>query len=122
MPQRNQQINLSDTWTLNATTQNEARITYYREGQLTFLAFQRTGAVTDSCTGAAANYCFNGNPDTPLIDDNGNPIATPNAESWGSLRACRQVAKVFPISTSAAALPLATILKAPCHRSGTLIR
>ena len=78
--QRNQQINLSDTWTLNATTQNEARITYYREGQLTFLAFQRTGAVTDSCTGAAANYCFNGNPDTPLIDDNGNPIATPNAK------------------------------------------
>jgi Carboxypeptidase regulatory-like domain len=77
---RNQQINLSDTWTLSATTQNEARITYYREGQLTFLAFQRTGAVTDSCTGAAANYCFNGNPDTSLIDDNGNPIATPNAK------------------------------------------
>src|SRR5271170_749210 len=61
---RNQQINLSDTWTLNPTTQNETRITYYREGQLTFLAFQRTGAVTDSCTGAAASYCFNGNPDT----------------------------------------------------------
>jgi hypothetical protein len=77
---RNQQINLSDTWTLNATTQNEARVTYYREGQLTFLAFQRTGLVTDSCTGAAANYCFNGSPDTPLIDDNGNPIATPNAK------------------------------------------
>ena len=34
---RNQQINLSDTWTLSPTTQNEARITYYREGQLTFL-------------------------------------------------------------------------------------
>ncbi len=77
---RNQQINLSDTWTLSPTTQNEARITYYREGQLTFLAFQRTGLVTDSCTGAAAAYCFNGNPDTPLVDDNGNPIATPNAK------------------------------------------
>jgi Carboxypeptidase regulatory-like domain len=77
---RNQQINLADTWTLSATTQNEARITYYREGQRTFLAFQRTGAVTDSCTGAAAQYCFNGNPDTPLSDDNGNPIATPNAK------------------------------------------
>ncbi|AXC13188.1 Oar protein [Acidisarcina polymorpha] len=72
---RNQQINLADTWTLSATTQNEARITYYREGQLTFLAFQRNGLVTDSCTGVAANFCFNGNTDTPLIDDNGNPIA-----------------------------------------------
>ncbi len=78
--QRNQQINLSDTWTISPTTQNEARITYYREGQLTFLAFQRTGLVTDSCTGAAAQFCFNGNPDTSLIDDNGNPIATPNAK------------------------------------------
>ncbi len=77
---RNQQINLSDTWTISPTTQNEARITYYREGQLTFLAFQRTGLVTDSCTGAAAQYCFNGNPDTPLIDDNGNTIPTPNAK------------------------------------------
>ncbi len=72
---RNQQINLSETWTVSPTTQNEARLTYYREGQLTFLAFQRTGLVTDSCTGAAANFCFNGNSDTPLIDDNGNPIA-----------------------------------------------
>ena len=78
--QRNQQINLSDTWTLSPTTQNEARLTYYREGQRTFLAFQRTGAVTDSCTGAAAAYCFNGNSDAPLIDDDGNPIATPNTK------------------------------------------
>jgi hypothetical protein len=77
---RNQQINLSDTWTLSPTTQNEARVTYYREGQITFLAFQRTGAVTDSCTGAAAAFCFNGSPDTPLIDDSGNPIVTPNAK------------------------------------------
>jgi len=77
---RNQQFNFADTWTLSPTTQNEARITYYREGQKTFLAFQRTGLVTDSCTGAATNYCFNGSPDTPLIDDNGNPIATPNAK------------------------------------------
>jgi hypothetical protein len=77
---RNQQVNLADTWTLSPTTQNEARITYYREGQLTFLAFQRTGLVIDSCTAAAAQYCFNGNPDTPLIDDNGNTIPTPNAK------------------------------------------
>ncbi len=81
---RNQQINLSDTWTLNATTQNEARITYYREGQLTFLAFQHTGLVTDSCTGAASAYCFNGTPDTPLIDDNGNPVQQPSKPGgWG---------------------------------------
>jgi len=75
---RNQQINLSETWTINPTMQNEGRITYYREGQLTFLAFQRTGLVTDSCTGAAAQYCFNGNSDTPLITDDGTPIPTPN--------------------------------------------
>ncbi|MFT4114874.1 carboxypeptidase regulatory-like domain-containing protein [Silvibacterium sp.] len=63
---RNQQINLSDTWTLNASTQNEVRATYYREGQRTFLHPQRTNLVTESCTGAASAYCFNGNSDTPL--------------------------------------------------------
>ena len=78
---RNQQINISDTWTLNATTQNEARITYYREGQRTFLHPQRTNLVTDSCTGAAAAFCFNGSTDTPLVDDNGNPI--PNNAKLG---------------------------------------
>ncbi len=99
---RNQQINLADTWTLSPTTQNEARITYYREGQLTFLAFQRTGNVSNSCTGAAANYCFNGTPDTPLIDDNGNPVAAPSKPGgWGitpGLPASRQGVPYIDIS------------------------
>ena len=63
---RNQQINIAETWTISPTTQNEARVTYYREGQQTFLHAQRTNLMTDSCTGAAAAFCFNGNTDTPL--------------------------------------------------------
>ncbi|HTW81920.1 MAG TPA: carboxypeptidase regulatory-like domain-containing protein [Terracidiphilus sp.] len=78
---RNQQYNISDTWTLNPTAQNEARITYYREAQRTFLHPQRTNLVTDSCTGSAAAYCFNGDSDTPLYDSNGNLI--PNAPKLG---------------------------------------
>ena len=72
---RNQQFNISETWTLSATAQNEARATYYREGQRTFLHPQRTNLVTNTCTGSASAYCFNGNTDTPLSDANGNPIA-----------------------------------------------
>ncbi len=78
---RNQQINISDTWTLNPTAQNEVRATYYREAQRTFLHPQRTNLVTDSCTGSAAAYCFNGNSDTPLYDGNGNLI--PNSPKLG---------------------------------------
>jgi hypothetical protein len=80
---RNQQINISDTWTLSPTTQNEARLTYYREGQRTFLHPQRTNLVTDSCTGSAAAFCFTGNSDTPLVDDNGNPVTVPNQAKLG---------------------------------------
>jgi hypothetical protein len=72
---RNQQFNISETWTLSPTAQNEVRATYYREGQRTFLHPQRTNLVTSSCTGTAAAFCFNGNSDTPLTDANGNPIA-----------------------------------------------
>jgi Carboxypeptidase regulatory-like domain len=78
---RNQQINIADTWTISPTTLNEARVTYYREGQQTFLHPQNTNLVTASCTGAAAAYCFNGNTDTPLYDQNGNPI--PNSSKLG---------------------------------------
>jgi hypothetical protein len=71
---RNQQYNISDIWTLNATAQNEARVTYYREAQRTFLHPQRTNLVTDSCTGSAAKYCFTGTADATLYDGNGNVI------------------------------------------------
>jgi hypothetical protein len=82
---RNQQINIADTWTINPTLLNEARATYYREGQRTFLHPQHANLVTDSCTGAAAAFCFNGNTDTPLYsyDTLGNATQIPNNAKLG---------------------------------------
>jgi hypothetical protein len=64
---RSQQVNLSHTWTISPTTVNEARVTYFREAQGTFLHPQRTNLVTDSCGGAAAAFCFTGTSDTPGV-------------------------------------------------------
>ncbi len=65
---RAQQVNLSHTWTISPTTVNEARFTYFREAQGTFLHPQRTNLVTDSCgAGAAAAVCFTGTSDTPGV-------------------------------------------------------
>ena len=82
---RNQQFNISETWTLSPTTQNEARVTYYREGQQTFLHPQRTNLVTDSCTGSASAYCFTGNTDTPLVSyaSDGTPTPIANTAKLG---------------------------------------
>jgi Carboxypeptidase regulatory-like domain len=82
---RNQQINIADTWTISPTTLNEARITYYREGQQTFLHPQFATLVSASCTGAASAYCFNGTTDTKLYsyDNQGNPTQIPNSPKLG---------------------------------------
>src|SRR2546422_7737295 len=48
--ERIQQLNVSHTWTLGATAVNEARFTFFREGQGTFLHPQHTNLVQDSCT------------------------------------------------------------------------
>jgi hypothetical protein len=64
---RFQQWNLSHTWTLSNALVNEGRFTYMREGQLGFLQPQNTGAVTDSCSGAAAAFCFTGTSDSSGI-------------------------------------------------------
>jgi hypothetical protein len=64
---RSQQVNISHTWTLSTTVVNEARITYFREGQGTFLSPQNHHLVIDSCTGAAVPYCFTGTTDTPTV-------------------------------------------------------
>ena len=65
---RAQQVNLSHTWTISPTTVNEARVTYFREAQGTFLHPQRTNLVTDSCgSGPAAAVCFTGTSDTPGV-------------------------------------------------------
>jgi hypothetical protein len=62
--QRFQQWNPSHTWTISNSLVNEFRVTYLREGQLTFQHPQNTGAVTSFCTGNAAAYCFTGVSDS----------------------------------------------------------
>ena len=65
---RYQQWNLSHTWTITNAVVNEARFNYMRQGQLGFLKPQTTNAVTDSCTGAAAAFCFTGTSDSAPIN------------------------------------------------------
>lgn len=62
---RSQQYNPSHTWTISNSLVNEARVTYMREGQLTFQHPQNTGSIDSSCTSAAAQaVCFNGTSDS----------------------------------------------------------
>ena len=65
---RFQQWNLSHTWTVTNALVNEARFTYMRQGQLGFLKPQLNNAVTASCTGAAAAFCFTGTSDAAPIN------------------------------------------------------
>jgi len=65
--QRFQQWNPSHTWTISNSLVNEFRVTYLREGQLTFQHPQNTGPVTSFCSGDAAKFCFNGTSDSPAI-------------------------------------------------------
>jgi hypothetical protein len=64
---RFQQWNFTHTWTISNSLVNEAHFTYMREGELGFLKSQTTGAVTSSCTSAAAAFCFNGTSDSQAI-------------------------------------------------------
>jgi hypothetical protein len=69
---RVQQINLSHTWTISNSTVNEARLTYFREAQGTFLHPQRTNNVTDSCSPKVLNsdgnsICFTGHTDVESL-------------------------------------------------------
>ena len=56
---RDQQFNLSETWTATPTLVNEARFTYFREGQLNYNHPQNTQLIQNVCGSAvpAAN-CF----------------------------------------------------------------
>ncbi|MGI8960882.1 MAG: carboxypeptidase regulatory-like domain-containing protein [Bryobacteraceae bacterium] len=63
---RNQQYNLSETWTANPTTVNEARFSYFREGQLGYDEPQRTNLVQNSCGSLPASQCFS-DPANPAI-------------------------------------------------------
>ena len=62
---RSQQVNISHTWTLSTTVVNEARVTYFREAQPSFLHPQRSNTVQNVCTGIAIPYCFTGTTDAP---------------------------------------------------------
>jgi hypothetical protein len=66
---RFQQYNLSHAWSISNSLVNEARFTYMREGEQGFLKPQTTNAVTNSCTGAAAAFCFTGTSDSPPINN-----------------------------------------------------
>jgi Carboxypeptidase regulatory-like domain len=61
---RTQQLNLTHTWTIGTSMVNEARFSYFREGQAKFDAPLVTSAVQDSCGTAASAFCFNGTSDT----------------------------------------------------------
>ena len=70
---RYQQWNPSHTWTISNSMVNEFRVTYLREGQLTFQHPQNTGAVTSFCPASAtepseAAICFTG-----VSDSNSGP-------------------------------------------------
>lgn len=68
---RSQQVNISHTWTISNSVVNEARFTYFREGQGTFLTPQNHHLVVDSCNPAVtyqgSNICFTGSTDTPTV-------------------------------------------------------
>ncbi|MEQ1353791.1 MAG: carboxypeptidase regulatory-like domain-containing protein [Candidatus Acidiferrum sp.] len=56
--ERTQQLNIGHTWTIGSTSVNEARFTFFREGQGTFLHPQHTALVQDSCATVPAAECF----------------------------------------------------------------
>jgi len=55
---RSQQYNLSETWIASPSAVNEARFTYFREGQLSFNHPLNTHLVQDSCKTVPASQCF----------------------------------------------------------------
>ena len=76
---RSQQLNVTHTSTIGSTAVNEARFTYFREGQGKFNTPVITNAVTASCgSGAAKAFCFTGQTDAPLVDASGNCLSTGN--------------------------------------------
>jgi outer membrane receptor protein involved in Fe transport len=64
---RTQQINTSHTWTIGSTAVNEARFSYFREGQAAFNTPTKTSLLQNSCGSAVSTICFTGTSDTPLF-------------------------------------------------------
>jgi len=66
---RTQQVNVSHTSTIGSTSVNEARFTFFREGQMKFDTPTRTNSIQASCgTGAAAAFCFTGQSDSATLN------------------------------------------------------
>ena len=63
---RVQQWNLSHIWTIGSSAVNEFRFSYFREAQGQLDHPQHPNLVTNSCTGAAAAFCFTGTTDAPI--------------------------------------------------------
>jgi len=64
---RNQQWNLTHTWTINNSLINEAHFTYMREGQIGFIKPQSNNAVSASCSSSVSQFCFTGLSDSSAI-------------------------------------------------------
>lgn len=56
--ERFQQANLSHIWTINAKTNNEIRLVYYRQGQGKLGSPLATNSVFESCPGLSPDECF----------------------------------------------------------------
>ena len=67
---RTQQVNVTHTWTIGATAVNEARFSYFREGQGKFDKPLTTGTLQDSCGSSASAICFTGATDTNILPAN----------------------------------------------------
>ena len=61
---RSQQFNLTETWIASPSVVNEARFTYFREGQLKFNHPLHTNLVQDSCKTVPSSQCF-ADPNNP---------------------------------------------------------
>jgi hypothetical protein len=75
---RDQQWNFTHTWTISNALVNEAHFTYMREGELGYLKNQTSNAVTASCTGSAAAFCFTGTSDSSAISSPNGFGTNPN--------------------------------------------
>ena len=70
---RTQQINVSHTSNIGSRAVNEARFSYFREGQMKFNTPVKTNLITDSCKAAtgfpdASGFCFNGASDSATLN------------------------------------------------------
>ena len=61
---RTQQLNVTHTWTIGSSMVNEARFSYFREGQQSFNKPKYTSAINDSCGSTVSAICFTGTSDT----------------------------------------------------------